>query len=287
MGYQGLFVGLTTLDFIYLSDRYPQANQKVVAQDYLSAAGGPATNAAVAFSYFGNQGKLLTVLGRHPLCQLVKVDLENYPVEILDLIPEKSDSPPVSSIIVTASTGERSVISINALKSQANREQIPEDILTNVDVILIDGHQMEVSWELAKVAKSRQIPIVIDGGSWKPGFEKVLPFVDYAICSANFTPPRCHNTEDIFNFLQKMGISQIAITNGKQPIQYLDQGKISTILVASINALDTLGAGDIFHGTFCHHILQADFPTALSNAAYIASKSCQFFGTRSWLTASS
>ena len=102
MGYQGLFVGLTTLDFIYLNDRYPQANQKVVAQDYLSAAGGPATNAAVAFSYFGNQGKLLTVLGRHPLCQLVKTDLKNYPVEILDLIPEKLDSLPVSSIIVTA-----------------------------------------------------------------------------------------------------------------------------------------------------------------------------------------
>ena len=156
-----------------------------------------------------------------------------------------------------------------------------------MDVILIDGHQMEVSWELAKVAKSREIPIVIDGGSWKPGFEKVLPFVDYAICSANFSPPQCHNTGDVFNFLQKMGISQIAITNGKQPIQYLDQGKISTIPVASINALDTLGAGDIFHGAFCHHILQADFPTALSKAAHIASKSCQFFGTRSWLTASS
>ncbi|WP_019504883.1 sugar kinase [Pleurocapsa sp. PCC 7319] len=284
MGYQGLFVGLTTLDFIYLSDRYPQANQKVVALDYLSAAGGPATNAAVAFSYFGNQGKLLTVLGQHPLCQLIKTDLENYPIDILDLIPEKSASPSVSSIIVTASTGERSVISINALKSQAKRSQIPEDILTNVDIIMIDGHQMEVSWELVKVAKSKQIPIVIDGGSWKPGFEKVLSFVDYAICSANFYPPQCHHTEEVFDFLQNMGISQIAITRGKQPIQYLDRGKISTIPVASINALDTLGAGDIFHGAFCHYILQANFPTALSKAANIASKSCQFFGTRSWLT---
>ena len=287
MGYQGLFVGLTTLDFIYLSDRYPQANQKVVAQDHLTAAGGPATNAAVAFSYFGNQGKLLTVLGQHPLCQLIKTDLENYLINILDLIPEKSASPPVSSIIVTASTGERSVISINALKSQANPAQVPEDILTNIDIILIDGHQMEVSWELVKVAKSKQIPIVIDGGSWKPGFEKILSFVDYAICSANFYPPECHNTEDVFGFLQNMGISQIAITNGKQPIQYLERGEISLIPVASINALDTLGAGDIFHGAFCHHILQVDFPTALSRAAYIASKSCQFFGTRSWLTSSS
>ena len=98
MGYQGLFIGLTTLDFIYLSDRYPQANQKVVAQDYLTAAGGPATNAAVAFSYFGNQGKLITVLGQHPLCQLIKTDLENYPVEIVDLFRDAS----VSGVTITS-----------------------------------------------------------------------------------------------------------------------------------------------------------------------------------------
>ena len=282
MEYQGLFVGLTTLDFIYGTDYYPQANQKVVAQDYLTAAGGPATNAAVSFSYFGNQGQLLTVLGQHPVTQLIRADLEDYPLKIVDLIPEKSDIPPVSSIIVTAATGERSVISINALKSQGRKSKIPKDILKKIDIILIDGHQIEVSLAIAKLAKSNQIPVVIDGGSWKPDLEKVLPLVDYAICSANFYPPQCRNYRDVFDFLQKMGISHIAITQGEQPIQYLYQGDIATIPIPSIKAIDTLGAGDIFHGAFCNYILQETFPTALCQAAQIASKSCQFFGTRSW-----
>lgn len=282
MEYLGLFVGLTTLDFIYSIERYPQANQKVVAQDYLTAAGGPATNAAVAFSYFGNQGQLLTVLGQHSLSKLMKADLEDNLVKILDLMPEKIDSPPVSSIVVTAATGERSVISINAQKSQGNKSQIPEDILRGINIVLIDGHQMEVSLILAEAAKERQIPVVIDGGSWKLGLEKVLPFVDYAICSANFYPPQCHNSSDVFDFLQQMNISHIAITRGEQPIQYLDQGKISTIPIPSIKVVDTLGAGDIFHGAFCNYILQEDFPTALFLASRIASKSCQFFGTRNW-----
>jgi sugar/nucleoside kinase (ribokinase family) len=47
-----------------------------------------------------------------------------------------------------------------------------------------------------------------------------------------------------------------------------------------IKAVDTLGAGDIFHGAFCHYILQQDFPTALSNAAKVAARSCESFGTR-------
>lgn len=282
MKYQGLFVGLTTLDFIYVTNYYPQANQKMVAQDYLTAAGGPATNAAVSFSYFGNQGRLLTVLGQHPLTQLIRADLADYPVKILDLIPEKLDIPPVSSIIVTAATAARSVISINALKSQGSKSQIPQDILKQIDIILIDGHQMEVSLAIGKMAKSYQIPVVIDGGSWKPNLEKILPFVDYAICSGNFYPPQCHNSKDVFDFLQKIGIPHIAITQGEQPIQYLDRGEIATIPIPSIKAIDTLGAGDIFHGAFCHYILQESFPTALSKAAQIASKSCEFFGTRSW-----
>ncbi|WP_036485768.1 sugar kinase [Myxosarcina sp. GI1] len=282
MKYRGLFVGLTTLDFVYAIEHYPQANQKVVAQKYLTTAGGPATNAAVAFSYFGNQGRLLTVLGQHPITQLIRADLKEYSVEIVDMLPEKTDSPPVSSIIATTATGERAVISINAIKSQSNKSQIPEAILSDIDIILIDGHQMEVSWVLAEVAKSRQIPVVIDGGSWKSNFDRVLPFVDYAICSANFYPPQCQNSQDVFEFLQEMGISRIAITQGEGEILYCDRGKIANIPVPAIEAVDTMGAGDIFHGAFCHYILQEDFATALDRAAQIASKSCQFLGTRAW-----
>ena len=278
----GLFVGLTTLDFIYLSDRLLEVEQKLVAQDYLTVAGGPATNAAVAFSYFDNYPKLMTVLGEHPLTELIADDLNEYSVEIVDLIPEKTDTPPISSIIVMADTGQRAVISINAVKSQAQRS-ISEEILNDVDIVLIDGHQIAVSLAIAKLAQNRQIPVVIDGGSWKPGLEKILPFADYVICSANFYPPQCHNVPEVFSFLRGLGVSYIAITNGEQPIQCQEQGDNYSIAVPAIKAVDTLGAGDIFHGAFCNYILEESFANALSLSAEIASKSCEYFGTRNWL----
>jgi sugar/nucleoside kinase (ribokinase family) len=283
MRYRGLFVGLTTLDFIYLSDRPLQANQKLVAQDYLTVAGGPATNAAVAFNYFGNQGSLLSVVGKHPLTKLIKSDLVQQGVALVDLMPDKMDIPPVSSIVVTAATGERAIISLNAVKSQANPEIVAPDLLTNIDLVLLDGHQLEVSLKVAAIAKNRRIPVILDGGSWKPGLEAVLSQVDYAICSANFYPPQCQQTEDVFDFLEDCGIKYTAITQGEQAIRYRERGNHSTISVPSINPVDTLGAGDIFHGAFCHYILQEDFPTALKLAAKVASRSCLSFGTRSWL----
>ena len=282
MPYQGLFIGATTLDLIYKSDRPLPKNQKVVALDYLTAAGGPATNAAVAFSYFDNRSKLLSVVGQHPLAELIKSDLNNCSVEIADLAAERTESPPISSIVVTANTGERAVIATKTTKYQDDRA-ISEDSLNSIDIILIDGHQIEASLALAKMAGDRNIPVVMDGGSWKLGLDLIIPLVNYAICSANFYPPGCHHYSDVFKFLQDKGVANIAITNGERPIQYLDRGEISTLSVSQVDTVDTLGAGDIFHGAFCHYILSSDFPTALSLAAKTASKSCQFFGTRSWL----
>ena len=279
---KGLFVGLTTLDFLYLSDRPLEVEQKLVAQDYLTVAGGPATNAAVAFSYFDNYPKLMSVLGEHPLTELIVNDLDEYSVETIDLIPEKTNSPPISSIIVMADTGKRAVISINAVKSQAERP-ILEEILNDVDIVLIDGHQIAVSLAIAKLARNRQIPVVIDGGSWKPGLEKILPFADYVICSSNFYPPQCRNVSDVFAFLQSLDISYIAITDGAKPIQCQEKGNNYSITVPSIKAVDTLGAGDIFHGAFCNYILEESFANALSLSVEIASKSCEHFGTRNWL----
>ncbi|MEA5577280.1 sugar kinase [Anabaena sp. UHCC 0451] len=278
-----LFVGLITLDLIYLAQSPPNNNQKLVATDYTVAAGGPATNASVTFSYLGNKSQILGVLGSHHITQLITTDLANYQVTIIDLDANKQTSPPVSSIIVTESTGERAVISINAVKTQANINSLPPHILENVDLVLIDGHQMVISKIIAQQAKIKNIPIVIDGGSWKPGFEEILPYVDYAICSANFYPPNCKKEEDVFNYLQALKIPHIAITQGEKPIQYLSSEKRGFINVPKIKPLDTLGAGDIFHGAFCHYILQTNFTAALELAGKIASKTCKYFGTRSWM----
>jgi sugar/nucleoside kinase (ribokinase family) len=279
----GLFVGLVTLDFIYLAESTPQNNQKLVATDYTVAAGGPATNAAVTFSYLGNQATVLGVVGSHPMTQLIRSDLEKYQVAIADLDSTINTPPPVSSIIVTQSTGERAVISINAVKTQADDESIPADILHNIDIVLIDGHQMKVGYIIAQMAKTQNIPVVIDGGSWKPGFEQILPLVDYAVC-----PPNCSSSEEVFTYLQNLGVPHIAITHGEQPIEYLSCDQRGTVVVPTIKPVDTLGAGDIFHGAFCHYILQYLLPTphfqeALEKASQIAANACQLFGTRRWM----
>lgn len=283
---KGLFVGMTTLDLIYLTTRLPSKNEKIVASDYMVSAGGPATNAAVAFSYLGHQATLLSVIGSHPIRNLIVQDLESWGVAIADLDPHHLDPPPTSSILVTASTGERAVISLNATKSQVKADLLSPDVLQGVDVVLIDGHQMEIGGAIARQAKSLNIPVVVDGGSWKPNFEEVLLSADYAICSANFYPPNCHTEAEVFAYLLNLNIPHVAITRGERSVQYCSAGDRGHLLVPQVDAVDTTGAGDIFHGAFCHFILHTNFTDALAKATEIASGSCQVFGTRRWMQGS-
>ncbi len=272
---RGLFLGLMTLDCIYQAQRPPQANEKLVAQKSMMAAGGPATNAAVAFSTLGGNATIAAAVGQHPVTALLRDDLSQVGVTVKDLTPQRQESPPISSIVVSADSGDRAVISRNAVGLQVKSQQID---VAGIDVVLVDGHQMTLSYKIAKAAQSSGIPVVVDAGSWKPGFDQVLPLATVVIASANFQPPDMA----ALRYLQSLGIPYVAITQGKGPIVVSDRNNISELTVSPIVVVDTLGAGDIFHGAFCYH-WSGDFPTALAKASQVAGLSCQYFGTRAWI----
>jgi len=124
---------------------------------------------------------------------------------------------------------------------------------------------------------------VIDGGSWKEGFEKVLPLANYLICSERFLPPGCCRSEDVVQFATEHGVAHGAITRGADPLFYWSSKLKGELVPPSVNAVDTLGAGDFFHGAFCHAILRMPFIDSLTFASRIASQSCKTFGTRRWM----
>lgn len=281
---RGLFVGLITLDCLYQVDHVPTHNEKLVADQSLLVAGGPATNAAVTFQFLNNQAIILGALGCHPLTSLIQTDLHQWGVTLCDLQPEVTHPPPLSTILVTRSTGDRAVISRNALDwpTLPPQSRLPS-CCQDIDVVLIDGHQMELGREVALWARQQQIPVVVDAGSWKPGFEKVLPYATSVIAAANFRYPGTHTRTETIAALSQITTAEIAITCGDKPIYYQSSNQSGWLPVRSITVQDSLGAGDVFHGAFCHYRLHYGFVEALSRATDIAALSCQSFGTRSWL----
>ncbi len=280
----GLFAGLSTIDLIYRIPGPPAPNSKNAAASQMVFAGGPATNAAITFSILGGRARLVSALGRHPLTSVPRAEFDTYRVAFADLAPEFDGVPPVSSILVTENTGDRIVVSANAQALAHHPRALPPLDLTGIEFVLFDGHHFDVLAPLLRQARGFGIPTILDGGSWKPALASSIGDFSIVIASSNFLPPSCASHEDVLAFLRNAGVPQIAITRGEQPILAEAGGSVHEIPVPRVEAIDTLGAGDIFHGAFCaaFHRDRDRFTEALRFAARVAALSTTVRGTRAW-----
>ena len=278
-----LCVGLSTVDIQFLVDSYPGANQKQKAKQNEIHVGGPATNASIAAAHLGSEVTLVTPVGKNHLSRFIRSDIEHHKVELLDPVSDIKTDPIFASIITTEHSGERSIVSYHPPKVLVENF-IGHDIDFNIDIALFDGFYTELAIPLAKICREKGIVTCFDGGSWKPGLEDLLSYIDFALCSNDFHPPGCKIKTDVFHFLRIKGCKEIAITQGHKEILYNQNGSISTIEVNEVDAVDTLGAGDIFHGAFCHFYQpEKTFEQIVAEASEVASHSCKYFGTREWM----
>lgn len=282
--HKGIFLGLATADIVYYVAHHLRNNEKLKAERQLAYAGGPATNAAVAFAAFDNEATLITGLGQHPLAHVAKHDIIEHNLTLVDATEQPKRPPILASILVDLGNGERAVVYSNTDLRKLRHDAINETTLEYAGLLMLDGYYLPQAIQLATWARQMAIPVIFDGGSWKDGLERLLPLVDYAICSDNFQPPASTERAEVFSMLRHFGVENIAITRGGEPILALIDGEIVEIPVMPVQPVDTLGAGDIFHGAFCHYIMERnDFLLALERAGEVASLSCTSLGTRAWI----
>lgn len=279
----GIFVGLSTIDVVYGVDEFPASNTKIAAQSQDVFVGGPATNAAITFGQLGSEAALVTALGRNTLSAVVQSELTKYKIRLVDLNPDFDGLPALSSVTVDRH-GNRNVISANAIRVATPPAKVDANLLHNARVVMVDGHFMEACRAWAGAAKGRGKQVVLDGGSWKPGTEELLKSVHTAICSADFLPPNCSSREEVVEYLKSRGMANIAITNGGGAIHFASGQSSGTISVPQVKVVDTMGAGDIFHGAYCFYVSTGrGFIESLAEATKVAAESCRYAGTREWM----
>ncbi|MFF1606233.1 PfkB family carbohydrate kinase [Amycolatopsis sp. NPDC058278] len=267
-----LLAGLCTVDVVQRVDELPAPGEKVQSLRVDVAAGGPATNAAVTAAALGAEATLLTVLGAHPLAALARADLEAHGVRVVDLAPENPEPPPVSAVAVRDRDGERTVVSRNAAGSEATWSGT-----VDADVVLVDGHHPGLALSVARAAGD--VPVVLDAGSWKPVLDDLLPLVDVAACSAHFTAPEPG--------LHERGVPTVITTAGAGPVRWSTaDGGSGEVPVPAVEARDTLGAGDVWHGALAVAVARERTVTdRIRFANEVAAERVRHVGPRSWTTA--
>ncbi len=283
---KGIFLGLNTIDIQFLIEQYPEANTKTKAVDKDIHLGGPATNAAITYAFLGGEPLLLTDIGKNLFSVYIGNELAHYDVQFEDLSPEYNGLPTFASVLTSLDNGDRTIFSYHPDGKRYNTNMLNSIQLEDYQSVLLDGFHADISIALAKKARGYEIPVILDGGSWKAHTEALLPYVDMIICSDDFYPPGIKNKMEIFSFLEsKFSIKKTAVSRGHQSILFSEDHKnIQEIPVKPVSAKDTLGAGDIFHGAFCYFFNEGmNFEDALLKASEVATFSCNYLGTKKWM----
>ncbi|MEP7763139.1 PfkB family carbohydrate kinase [Sanguibacter sp. 25GB23B1] len=304
----GIFGGLTTLDVVHRSERAPRRNEKATASRQDVSAGGPAANAAVVFAALGGHARLVTALGTGAVARIARDDLESHGVEVVDVTPGSAVELGVSAIRVDPTTGDRSVLSMDgagrSVPAGPELDAETSDLVADADLVLLDGHHPALAEALAHAAQRIGAPIVVDAGRWRPVMAQLLPAARTIIASDDFrwhdgTEPDRPGVRAPWSALAHV---QQVVTHGAAPFEWWTGGESGHVPVPTVQVVDTLGAGDAFHGAFAYYAARswassrttgptgsdalahdALLPEHLAAAADVAAFRCSVVGPRDWL----
>jgi len=277
-----VFGALTTIDLVHFADELPSLGEKATADMSYVDVGGPAANAAITAAMLGSDSALHTVIGSGPMAAFAERVLQDHGVVTVDHAPHVD--LPMASIWVEGS-GERTILSTDNKRSQvvAQADLVP---LGGATAVLLDGHYPELQLVIGKGAVAQGVPVVLDCGRWRPVYAELLPLASDIIMTASFRPPdlRGLSARDAMQAVYDKHHPRLcAVSRGPDSILLVDNAGCRELSVPSVDAIDTMGAGDVLHGAYVHYRYteQMDGGEALQAAAGVASHSCRARGARS------
>ncbi len=263
---KGYFAGLCGLDVIYYDNgSLPEENTKGRYTEYGWAPGGPATNAARTYAKLAGESFLITALGYSGMAVMIKDMLERENVRVIDLADDDRTIG-ISSIHVNTATAARTIMSGQNTAAVDFQRMPPLD-----DALFIeyDGSLPGIEEFLLKAS----CELILDMGSDKESFIKCFSPGTTAITSETYS----HQGKDIFEIHTETELALACRSRGSRPLQYCVNGEIKEIEVLPVQAVDSLGAGDVLHGAYCYYRCHEDMDVeqALKKASEFASLSTE------------
>jgi len=254
-----LSVGIATVDTIVLVDKYPAANERVVALESVRAVGGPATTAAVTMARLGIDVALSCVIGDDDAGRFIFDTLKREGVDTKNVIVNPQIKTAIGTIVVSKSEQTR------AIMVQPHKELPSKPANTNdYGWIHVDqfGMQALKNWGISRGGSAK---LSIDIGYVTPG----LNSADYDLYA-----PSENITTDVSTAKQDKNI--VVISKGGEGSVYSDGVSSGVIPAISTEIISTLGAGDVFHGALvATQVWNKPIEEAVAIANTVAGLSCR------------
>ena len=261
---------------------FPVPGSKVSASDFIVTGGGCAANAALAAARLGAQVRFAGPLGgsEDAASDRIVSDLVAEGVDCSGVVRVTGASASVSLILLDA-RGEKSIATRRGHGLNAALPANTAGLVKNVDALLVDNRFPEFALAVARAAKAQGIPVVIDLDMATRPDDPLLALGDYVIASSEALAATA-GTGDFAAGLSRLAAYNsglLAVTDGANGVFWREGARLRHMPAFAVEAIDTLGAGDAFHGAFTVAIAeQCGIETALRFACAAAALKCMRFG---------
>ena len=250
-------IGHSTYDITIPVDAYPTENIKYRLERHIECGGGPASNGAYLLAKWGMKTSILSIVGDDYYGKLIRDDFKKIGANTKYLELRKGHQTTSSYIIANMSNGSRTIL---ASKKPPIRK-LEQDVTIQADVILIDGEHPETA--LKVLLDNEDAISVIDAGRLNKDTKMLGKMVKYLVCSKDFAEEFAqnkidyHDQETIIYAYEKLKAyfkNTVVITLESHGSFTEIDGKYVQIPSVKVKAIDSTGAGDIFHGAFTYFI---------------------------------
>lgn len=273
-------VGLACLDYLFRVATLPGGGGKFFAEDYQAAPGGPAAAAGIAVAALGHEAIFLGRLGDDQVGHDVIRYLENKYVDGSKIRLVEGQSSQVSSVIIDH-TGERQIVNYSSSTLDQDPSWLDENVIKTADFLLADVRWPEGAERGLQLASQHGVPSLLDADVSPTDISSLVNLATYTIFSERGLE-MVSQERDVPKALAKVHATSTtwpAVTLGEKGSFWLDNGELRNCPAEQIKAVDTCGAGDVFHGAFAVAMAeQMAIDQAMRFASATAALKCLSFG---------
>lgn len=249
-------IGQSAYDITLPLDHYPLENKKVRIKGKVECGGGSASNCAYLLAKWGLDTYFAGVIGNDYYGEKIKEEYKSVGINTKYLEIDE-EIPTTSSYIIDNTTiGSRTILT----SRNENIKMSPKEVDDEFDLLLFDGYEKDFSLEV--IRKNPRAVKVLDAGSMKEATVELAHLVDYVVCSHDFAEEfskvkidydNLDTIKRAYDILKQEFKNNVIITlEDRGCFTYIDDYKI--IPSIKVKAVDSTGAGDIFHGAFVYSL---------------------------------
>lgn len=248
-------IGSALFDILMTADHFPQEDTKLQGRETKLQCGGPCATALVAMSKLGVSSAYMGTLGDDMYGSFIRAGLERYGVDTGYIRTVAGRQSFHSFVLLCLDKASRTCVWNKGTIPPPGPQDLDLEALKRAKVLHLDGHQLDCAVYAAQKAHEYGVTVSLDAGGIYPGIERLLPLADLLIPSEEFALrlTGCGTAEEAAAALwQRFAPRLLIITQGSRGGFLWDGAgqQARRYPVYPVEAVDSNGAGDAFHGAF-------------------------------------